>query len=195
VAASGYRADSKLIAPAMQAFQRAAALPGAGAAPLSALVVVAGHMHRPVEEQWWRGIADALRAQPPSAESIGALESLITCQREKHCPQQTAELLGAYAAALEHPPSGRLLADYGVFAANQLGDYAVAENALSDAATALPEVAQIRINLAKVLIVQGRLAEGRRILDGLEPRQLNHSEEAQWSALRTASEAAVMPPR
>lgn len=189
--ASGYRPDSKLITPAMEAFQRAAQLPTSGAAPAAALILVAGHAHREVRAEWWTELTGRLEAQPPSAESISALESLSHCQHKGDCPPDTQPLLAAFLAALDHPqPSGRLLAAYGAFAANQLGDYALAERALSEALQRLP-ITGIRIDLVQVLLLEGRVEQAGQLLMDLDLATLSSQDRQRITALRTA---AGLPP-
>lgn len=184
-AASHYRADSKLIDPAMTAFERAAALPDSSIGPLSGLIIVASHMHRRIDPEWWTRMAEKLQAQPPSAESVTALEALSDCQRKQECPPQTEELLNAYLAALDHPPpSGRLLASYGTFAANMLGDYPTAERALADALNLLPTVNGIRFNLVKVMLLQNQFALAAKVLDGQDTKSSGPDDSGQAQRLR-----------
>jgi len=166
--ASGYRPDSKLVAPAMAAFERAAQLPDSGAAPAAALIFVAGHTHRKVQPEWWTQLIRRLAAQPPSAESISALESLTRCQHQGECPPDTQSLTLAFLAAMDHPqPSARLLAIYGVFAANELGDYRLAEQLFNDALAQMPDTDGVRLDLAKVLILEGKYDAARNLLEQL----------------------------
>lgn len=176
VVASAYRPGSKLIEPAVAALERAGGIPGSGAAPWSALIVVAGHMKRQVQPRWWAEVNERLAAQPPSNESISALESLTACQHDHDCPEDTPALLAAFLAALRHPPSGRLLAAYGVFAANQMHDYVLAASALADAAALLPETGAVRVNLVKVLLLQGDRQRAQQALDALDGTALNADE-------------------
>jgi hypothetical protein len=153
--ASGYRADSKLIDPAMRAFERAAALPGAGTSPDAALIIVANHMHRAVEARWWSRLNERLAQAAMSPDNMQALRSLMECQRQGACAPQKAELLSAYLAALGHgPPGDELLASYGIFAANALADYPLAINMLTTAASMAPARPDYWIELAEVLILQ-----------------------------------------
>lgn len=183
--ASGYRADSKLIEPAMQAFERATALPGSDAAAPAGLIIVAGHMHQAIKAQWWQTLSAKLASQPPAQEDISALQSLADCQRKGECPNDTPQLLDAFLAALSHPgPSARLLAAYGAFAANQLHDYALAESAFSDAASASPGNSAFKLDLVEVLILQEKLAAASELLDQLEASELNKPEATHAAELR-----------
>lgn len=190
--ASGYRQDSHLIEPALDAFDHASRLPNSGASPLAAMIVVAGHMHQPARPDWWNRLAGALAAQPPSAESISALESLVHCQRRGECPTETQPLLNAFLAALDHPaPSARLLAVYGGFAANALGDYAAAERALADAVMQMPTAAEVRMDLVAVLILQGQSGRARAELDQLRHGSLGSAETARFNRLEDALRAGA----
>ena len=188
-AASGYRPDSRLIEPAIEAFKRAADLPNAGAPPWSALIVVSGHMHRPIQPEWWTLFAARLGAQPLSPESIGALESLYECQHHGDCPPEAQQLLSAFLAALNHPqPPGRLLAAYGTFTANQLGDYPLAERMLADALLQLPAVNGIRFNLVKVLLLEKKFDQARQVLSGLDQSLLSSADNEEMARLKQAVE-------
>lgn len=187
--ASGYRADTRLITPAMAAFERAGRLPAAGATPWASLIVVAGHMHYDIQAEWWEQLIDRLRTQPVSAESISALESLYNCQHQQACPLETRPLLSAFLAAMDHPPpQGRLLAAYGTFAANQLGDYALAERLLGDALGQLPAINGIRFNLVKVLLLEGKPEQAASILSELDPGWLRQTDLDEVAALRKSIE-------
>jgi hypothetical protein len=183
--ASGYRPDSKLIDPAMQAFERATALPGSDAASAAGLIIVANHMHREINPEWWRDLTDKLSQRPPSPEDIGSLQSLAACQRKHECAPETSQLLSAFMAAMNHtPPSARLLAAYGAFAANELGDYVLAARTLGDAASLSPDVAGYRIDLARVQILEGNTALALDTLQRIDPARLDRSEAQQVEDLK-----------
>ena len=184
--ASGYRPDSKLIDPAIQAFERASELPNSDAASLAGLIIVANHMHREVKSEWWQSLTEKLSRQPPSQEDISALQSLANCQRKGECAVETPQLLAAFLGALNHQsPSARLLATYGAFAANELGDYALSARVLHDAATMSPEIMGYRIELANALALEGKPKEAEQILNQLDPTELDRTEIRQVDELRS----------
>ena len=188
---SGYRTDSKLIEPALHAFESAAALPGAGAPPLAALIVVASHAHREVKMQWWSALTSRLGERPPSSEDIGALTSLANCQRTGSCAPDTPLLLSAFLAALNHPQADpKLLATYGAFAANQLGDYALAANMLRDALAQSPHSFSYRMELTNILILQGERGAAVDLLDSLASEDLPPLERTEVEKLKRMIEAA-----
>lgn len=185
VIASGYRPDSKLIDPALEAFQRASQLPETGAAPFAAMIIVASRSHRPVAAQWWAELTGRLSREPPSVEDVKALRALMDCQHQGECPPQIQELLAAFVAALGHGvPDDQLLGNYGAFAANALGDYPLAAGVLAEAAAHAPTNPDYRIDLVKVLILQGDLAGARRELALLNLQTLSSTHRACIQELR-----------
>lgn len=193
--ASGYRPDSRLIERAFAAFEQTARLPHSGAAPLCALIVVSGHMHRPVPEIWWSQMSKVLAATPPTEESVSGLAAVARCQQAKICPDQTPKLVNAFLQALNHPaPSVRLLTTYGAFAANQLGDYAAAEVAFTDALAQQPRVAGIRMDLARVLLLENKFEQAETLLKPLDSQGLSHDEAANLAELHKAIAARQTHP-
>lgn len=182
---SGYRADSKLIEPALQAFELSSQLPGAGAPPLAAMIVVASRAHRQVKKEWWLELTERLRERPPSAEEISALASLANCQRSRSCAPENGLLLSAFLAALNHPQvNPRLLAAYGAFAANQLGDYSLAADMLRQAIDGSPHSFGYRMELANILFISGNRVGASDLLDELAAEDLSPAELAQVEQLK-----------
>lgn len=181
---SGYRADSRLIEPALRAFEATASLPGAGAPPLAALIVVASHAHREVRTEWWHELIKRLGERAPSSEDIGALTSLADCQHSGSCAPDAQSLLAAFLAALKHPQADpRLLAIYGAFAANQLGDYALAVDMLRQAIKKSSHSFGYRMELANVLVLQGKRGEALDLLQDMARENPPPSETTQIDRL------------
>ena len=192
--ASGYRPDSRLIDPALQAFEATAALPAAGAPPLAALIVVASHAHREVRPEWWAELSKRLSERPPSSEDIGALSSLADCQRKGSCAPDAPRLLAAFLAALDHPQADpKLLATYGAFAANQLGDYTLAADMLREAIRQSPRGFGYRMELANILVLRGERDAALELLNGIAAGSLSPSEIAQLEGLRQKLESGNTP--
>lgn len=194
VIASGYRPDSRLVGPAMQALETAAALPGTSLLPDAALIIVAGHLHRPTQPRWWQDLTRKLGERAPAVEDISALSSLADCQRKSDCPRETGPLLTAFLTALSHGnPGARLLGIYGAFAANELGDYPLAARSLADAARLSPETPAYRLDLVSVLILEGDLAGASGELAKLQDAALNSADRtrARDLAARIRSHAAA----
>ena len=192
--ASGYRSDSKLIDPALQAFESTAALPGAGAPPLAALIVVSSHAHREVRPEWWIELTKRLGERAPSSEDIGALTSLADCQRNGACAADAPRLLAAFLAALNHPEADpKLLATYGAFAANQLGDYTLAADMLREAVKRAPHGFGYRMELANVLVLRGERDAALQVLNEISGEDLAASEMAQLEGLKQRLERGNIP--
>ncbi|MDB5978065.1 MAG: TPR-repeat-containing protein [Nevskia sp.] len=191
---SGYRADSQLIDPALHAFEVAASLPEAGAPPVAALIVVSSHAHREVDPQWWRKLTQNLSTHAPSSEDIGALTSLAACQHSGNCAPDTALLLSAFLAALGHPQADpKLLATYGAFVANQMGDYGLAAEMLRDAIKQSPRNFGYHMELASVLVLEGKPDHAQDLLNELAGEDLSPSEITQIKELRKKIESGSRP--
>jgi len=196
VVASGYRTDSKLVAPAMQAFEQAAGLPSSGAAPFAGLIVLAGHMHQPVKAAWWNGLIAKLKRSPPSAEDISALRSVSQCQYDGGCERQTPPLLESFLAALSHSnPTAELLAEYATFCANELGDYRTASAALQDAIVQRKDNIVYRINLIKIKTLAGDNASANAEYEALKAKPLSKAQTTELEALDRWIQSGAPPSR
>ena len=192
VVLSGYRPDSRLIEPAIQAFETAAALPGSNGTPDAALILIANHMHRQVPQQWWDGLAAKLSAQPPSEEDIGALQALLDCQHQGDCTLPASQMLPVFLAAMNHPqPGARLMALYGAFAANQMNDLALASRLFRDAVALSPGIVGYRIDLARILYLQGEFIQASAILHQLSENELSQAEGGEVEALNGQIESGL----
>ncbi|MBL6751685.1 MAG: hypothetical protein ISP90_14255 [Nevskia sp.] len=196
VVASDYRSDSSLIEPALQALQTAAALPGSGLLPDAALIIVAGHIHRAVQPQWWQALLGKLARHAPNEEDVSALHSLADCQHKGICPPDTAPLLQAFVTALGHGnPTARLLATYGGFAANQLGDYGLARNLLGDAVALAPASVEYRLEYISVLYLNGETDAALERLRVLAAGPLNRTQAGRVAELtRLVQSRGTRPP-
>jgi len=190
--ASGYRKDSKLIEPAIQAFQTASGLQGTSAAPLASLILVASHTNRPVNPKWWENLTSLLASRPISVDDLGALESLSDCQRKGECTPQVQELLSAYLAALSHPgPSPGLLANYGAFCANALHDYPLGVEVTREALALRPGSVEYRIELSEIEILNGDASSALAVLESLKAAHLNQEQTARAANLKHSIESKL----
>lgn len=195
IVASGYRADSKLIAPAMEAFQRAVQLPNSSAAASAGLILVAGHMHLPIPAEWWQRLIAKLGDRPPSVDDVDALMDISACQRKGECAAEVKPLLNAFIAALDHPnPYPTLLAEYAAFCANGLHDYALAARVMQDAVAMRPDDAAFRIDLARIQLLKGDAAAAAAALEPLEQARLDQAEAAQVSDLKRQVQSKLAQP-
>jgi hypothetical protein len=126
-------------------------------------------MHLPIKDAWWDSLIAKLKSRHPGVQDESSLGALTQCDREGRCNLSKQRMLDAYMAALSHPnPSARLLAMYGDYAWNVLGDHELGERMTEDAVkTSLDEPAY-QVTLIRMLIVQGRTTEARTALERLD---------------------------
>lgn len=136
--------------------------------PEQALIYVASRVGRSIEPRWWESMHAKLRSRPPSSQDDGALMALTRCARDKQCNLPVERMVDTYLTALSHPqPSARLLAAYGDYAWNVLGDHDLAETLARDSVRAQPSVAAYRITLIKMLLARGKRADAESEIDHL----------------------------
>jgi protein O-mannosyl-transferase len=193
--ASGYREDSKLIAPAMQAFAQAAELPNSGAAASAGLILVANHMHLPIRPEWWQRLIAKLGEKPPSVDDIDALRGISACQRKGECAPEVQPLLKAFIAALSHPsPAPTLLAEYAAFCANGLHEYALAAQVMQDAVAMRPDNPAFRIDLTRIQLLNGNVPGAAAALAPLEGARLDQADTAQVAELKRQVQSKLTQP-
>jgi hypothetical protein len=167
VVLSGYRADSVNVDRAIESLEAAARVPQATILPEVALITVASHTHRPIDDAWWDAIRDKLgRKHPTVADSEGVL-SLTECQRAGECTIDDQRMLEIYLAGLRHGrPDPAILSSYAIFAFNRMHDTELALRLARGAVSASGDP-QYRINLANFLLDLGQVAAAREEIDRL----------------------------
>jgi len=136
--------------------ERAAALPNASILPEQALIFMNSRMHLPIKDAWWDSLIGKLKAHKPGVQDESSLAALTQCTRDKLCDLPANRMVEAFLAALSHPnPSARLLANYGDYAWNMLGDRALGLRMAEAAVKADPGESAYRITLVRMLIVLG----------------------------------------
>ena len=152
--------------------ERAAKLPDSSILPQQALIFMNSRMHLPLKDAWWDSMIAKLKAHDPGVQDESSLAALTQCVRELHCDLPQNRMTAAFTAALSHPhPSARLLATYGDYAWNVLGDQALGEHMTADAVKANPDEPAYRITLVRMLVAQDRIPEARGML--LQLQRLN----------------------
>ncbi|MGH7057011.1 MAG: tetratricopeptide repeat protein, partial [Acetobacteraceae bacterium] len=117
------RRDPALVPKAEQALEKARRVPGQGILPLSALILLAHETHSPMRLAWFRDMAAKLRARPPNAQDIGALNALVRCAvRDKDaCVFPSGAMTTVFATALQSSDSNDyVMAIYGNYLLNVL---------------------------------------------------------------------------
>ncbi|WP_139350884.1 hypothetical protein [Rhodanobacter sp. C01] len=150
--------------------EKAAALPNFSILPEQALIFMNARMQLPLKDAWWDSIVTKLKTHTPGVQDESALASLTQCTRDGQCVLPPERMKQAFAAALSQPaPTGRLLAIYGDYAWNVLGDHALGVRMTAQAVDASPNEPAYRITLIRMLAVTGRHAEADRQLQQLAP--------------------------
>lgn len=169
---SHYDPDSVFTRMAYAPLERAMKLPDSSILSEQALIFFNARIHRPIADAWWDSLIGKLKARKPGVQDESSLAALTQCQREGLCDLSKQRMLEAFLAALSHPmPSARLLANYGDYAWNVLGDRELGIRMAKAASAADPAVAVYHVTLARQALVLGRPDEVRQQIDAL--RHLN----------------------
>ncbi len=166
---SGYDPQSPFTKLAYRPLEKAASIPSSTILPLQALIFMNSRMHLPLDPQWWTVMIAKLKARKPGVEDESSLGALSQCARDKQCDLPHNEMTQAYLAALSHPsPSARLLAMYGDYAWEILGDHELGARMLKAAIENRPNEPAYYITRTRMLITMGRIAEAQRAIQQLE---------------------------
>lgn len=149
--------------------EKSAALPHSSILPEQALIFMNARMHLPLKDMWWNSLISKLRMRKPGVQDESSLGALTQCAREGRCDLPKGRMVDAYLAALSHPtPSARLLAMYGDYAWNLLGDHALGLRMTEDAVKASPNEPAYHITLIRMLAAQGRTTDAEQAIKQLE---------------------------
>jgi protein O-mannosyl-transferase len=158
--AAGEDNHSRLLDRANEIFVDCMALKSTNILCEQGLVILQAKRGIPIDRKLWTSIVAKLRAYPASEGSASSLMNLWDCQAHDVCPKQYAELREAFEAAMHRTPvNPRLLANYGDFAAEGLGDFDLAERLLRQAVLQMPYTPVYRFNLIQVLLHNGKPAD------------------------------------
>jgi hypothetical protein len=165
--ATGFRSDSPMYRPAIDALENARSLPDAGVLPDQALLILASRAGQPLEERWWRHLQANLRERAVGAQESSAIAALTTCHVSKACRFPPDEMMATYAAALSHGDDPMVLNSYANFALNELDDVDLALRLWRESKALNPREPQYRISLAKLFIATGHYDEARAEIAGI----------------------------
>ena len=183
---SHYNADSPFTQLAYASLEKAAALPKSSILPEQALIFMNARMKLPLKDAWWDSMITKLKAHKPGVQDESSLDALTQCDREHHCDLPKQRMIQAYLAALSHPdPTARLMAMYGDYAWNILDDQSLGERMVANAVGKAPSEPAYRITLVRMLSAQGRTAEARAALLGLQPMDIGGRLDASMKQLRS----------
>lgn len=187
---SKYDPDSPFTAAAYAPLEKAMRLPDSSILPEQALIMMNARMHRPVKNEWWESMITKLTARKPTAQDEGSLEALSNCVERKDCLLDNENLTQAFLAALSHPyPHGRLLAIYGAYAWNVLGDRPLGLRVLRESVDTSPKEPGYRITLIQMLIIACRHEEALPGYAELESMNFGGSLNAELRSLAKAIES------
>ena len=169
---SHYDHASPFTALAYEPLERAMKLPNSSILPEQALIFFNARMHLPLKDAWWDSMIARLKAHQAGVQDESSLGALTQCAREGLCDLPYQRMVDAFNAALSHRhQSARLLAMYGDFAWNVLGDHHLGLQMTSKAVRASPNEPAYLITLVRMLIASGNRREAESQLVRL--RQLN----------------------
>ncbi|OOG59667.1 hypothetical protein [Rhodanobacter sp. C03] len=162
---SHYDPTSPFTRLAYAPLEKAAALPNFSILPEQALIFMNARMQLPLKDAWWDSIDAKLKAHPPGVQDESALASLTQCARDGQCELPPERMKQAFAAALSRPaPTARLLATYGDYAWNVLGDHALGARMTEQAVKAKPDEPAYQITLIRMLAAQGHTQGAQEVL-------------------------------
>jgi hypothetical protein len=150
------------------------------------IIILLAQSGYPAPDDVWTTLVDKLKAAPPDTNAIHALTRLNHCFDGGGCkPDQLPRLEAAYAAAFSHvPPSEGLLAAHAEYAWHIANDRDRAEQDFRDALRTHPNDIAAQMNLAVVLIYQGKREEAQAMIDAMERRNHLHALDAFITPLR-----------
>ncbi|QDE41569.1 hypothetical protein FIV34_06040 [Luteibacter pinisoli] len=181
---SGYDPASPFTDKAYAPLEKAMALRGSSILPEQALMFLNARMHRPVENGWWDSMTRKLATRKVTIQDESALGALTSCMSKGLCDLPTGRMTEAFLAAVSHPaPSARLLAMYGDFAWNNLGDHDLGLRMSIEAMHGKPSEPAYRITVIRMLAVQGRMSDARAELAKLKLMNIGGSLDGTLSEL------------
>jgi hypothetical protein len=193
--AAGDDVHSKLLDRAGEIFADCTTLKSTNILCEQGLIILQAKRGAEVDEKLWTTIAAKTHDFPVSEGSASSLMNLWDCQAHAFCPKQTTELHAAFEGAMAHEPANpRVLAAYGDFAAEGLGDFALAEQLLQRAVAQMPRTPVYRFNLIQVLLHNGKRDDAGKQIDALRAQNHFGSLTGLIAELETEAAAEAEPP-
>jgi tetratricopeptide (TPR) repeat protein len=157
---------------ALKVLDKARRLPGAGIHFEQSMITLLGESGYPAPDEVWNSLIDKLKRNPPDTNAIHALTRLNHCFQSKQCnAEQLPQLAATYEAAFSHGrPSEGLLAVHAEYAWHLANDRDRAEQDFREALKHHPDDIAAQMNLAVVLIYQGKLDEAEKMIEAMERR-------------------------
>jgi hypothetical protein len=182
---SHYDPGSPFTQLAYAPLEKAASLPDSSILPQQALIFMNSRMKLPIKDAWWDTMIAKLRMQPPGVQDESSLNALTQCASERHCDLPRDRMTQAFTAALSHPnPSARVMATYGDYAWNVLGEHQLGERMTEEAVKASPDEPAYQITLIRMLANQGHNEAAQAALQKLEDLNVGGRLNGKLSELR-----------
>lgn len=166
---SRYDPNSPFTKLAYAPLERAMQYPNGSILPEQALIFMNARMGLPLKDAWWDSLIAKLKDRRPGVQDESSLGALTQCAREGACRLPEGRMVEAFLAALSHPsPSARLLATYGDYAWNVLGDHELGLRMTQAAVDTAPAEPAYRITLVRMLAASGKHRAAHEALLGLQ---------------------------
>ncbi|MBB5360681.1 hypothetical protein HDE76_003927 [Rhodanobacter sp. ANJX3] len=183
---SHYDPTSPFTRLAYAPLERSAALPDSSILPEQALIFMNSRMGLSLRDAWWDSMIEKLQRHKPGVQDESSLSALTDCMHRDECHLPQDRMTSAYLAALSHPqPSARIMALYGDFAWNILGDRDLGQRMLQEAVAANKTEPAYRITLIRMLSADGRNNDAQKALRDLEALNIGGRLNAELATLRT----------
>lgn len=172
---------------ALAVLDKARTLPGASIHFEQSMITLLAESGYPAPDEVWTSLIEKLKRSKPDTNGIHALTRLNHCFESKQCKsEQLPQLAAAYDAAFSHGrPSEGLLAVHAEYAWHVINDRDRSEQDFRDALKQHPDDIAAQMNLAIVLIYQGKRDEAEGLIKAMEARNRLGSLDAFIAPLRT----------
>lgn len=183
---SHYDPGSPFTRLAYAPLERAMGLRDSSILPEQALIFMNARMGLPIKDTWWNSLVAKLKARQAGVQDESSLGALTQCAREGLCNLPESRMTEAFTAALSHPhPSARLLAEYGDYAWNVLGDHPLGLQLISKAVRLSPAEPAYQITRVRMLVATNRIEEARRQLTAMQRLNIGGRLNESIAALRS----------
>jgi hypothetical protein len=191
---SNYDPQSPYTQLAYAPLERAAALPASSILPQQALIFMNARMRLPLKDSWWESMTAKLANRQPGVQDDSSLVTLVQCSRDGSCDLPPQRMMAAFDAALSHPhPSSRLLASYGDYQWNVMGNHVFGEQLIKRAVAATPNEPAYRITLVRMLLANKEMQAIEPQMDALQQMNVGGRLGDSIHALREQIDAARPP--
>jgi hypothetical protein len=176
-------------ARAVENFRRAAALEGASALPLQALLIAASRAGNGDDPKLWKALHTHLRDHRMDVQTVAAILGLVNCAGEGECSFPLQQLIGALIIGVNRErPSADLFVAYGTLALTHLNDRLLADELFRAAVDAEPRNPLRWHSYGQFLAIEGRFDEAEQAAQTMEYLDGWHRHRSKSDALRTMIE-------